>query len=158
MKQCIDCGAVSERKRCSECKRLHKLKIHKAWRDANREHVRTYSKESMRRYRENQPPEKMTRLATRQRAYNARRYQMVLDHYGAKCACCGEREPKFLSIDHINNDGYQRRKDGDHGSGQRLVGYIIRESYPDDFQILCMNCNHGKSRNGGVCPHKSLKV
>ena len=22
------------------------------------------------------------------------------------------------------------------------------------FQILCYNCNLGRSRNGGVCPHK----
>ena len=158
MKQCIDCGYPSVTKRCPECLRLFKRRRHKEWRDANREHVRAYGKTSMRRYRENMPLEKMARLAEYQRGYNAKRFQIVLNHYGAFCACCGETELKFLSVDHINNDGYARRKSGEHASGQPLIGQIIRDNFPDIFQILCMNCNHGKSRNDGVCPHKSRKV
>jgi ABC-type uncharacterized transport system substrate-binding protein len=34
--------------------------------------------------------------------------------------------------------------------------WLARNGYPSGFQILCMNCNHGKSRNGGVCPHQRV--
>ena len=33
----------------------------------------------------------------------------VLDHYGRACSCCGETEPAFLTIDHVNNDGAEHR-------------------------------------------------
>jgi len=32
---------------------------------------------------------------------------MVYNHYGWLCNCCGETTPKFLTIDHVNNDGYK---------------------------------------------------
>jgi hypothetical protein len=35
-----------------------------------------------------------------------------------------------------------------------VLRYIIKNNYPDDFQILCANCNWGKQLNGGVCPHQ----
>jgi hypothetical protein len=84
---------------------------------------------------------------------------MVYDHYGRKCACCGESEPMFLSIDHIGNDGYELRKSGKQGKGAgvHLYGWLIRNDFPAGYQVLCMNCNHGKSRNGGICPHQSRK-
>ncbi len=35
---------------------------------------------------------------------------LVWAHYGQRCACCGETEPAFLAIDHVNNDGNVHRK------------------------------------------------
>lgn len=26
----------------------------------------------------------------------------------------------------------------------------------DRYQLLCFNCNCGRHRNGGVCPHKGV--
>ena len=75
---------------------------------------------------------------------------MCLDHYGRKCACCGEDNPGFLSMDHINQDGWAHRK---HGSGNAIYRYAITNGFPDTLQILCFNCNYGRARNGGVCPH-----
>ena len=72
--------------------------------------------------------------------------------YGGKCFCCGEEEEYFLTIDHVKNDGHKKRKE--HGSGSRLYGWIIKNNFPKDaLQILCMNCNLGKYRCSGVCPH-----
>lgn len=71
---------------------------------------------------------------------------------GYRCKCCGETEPKFLSIDHINNDGAEMRKV--HGVGSAMYKWLKKRGYPAGFQVLCMNCNHGKARNGGVCPHQ----
>jgi hypothetical protein len=37
----------------------------------------------------------------------------VLIHYNGnppRCACCGETEERFLTIDHINNDGAEHRR------------------------------------------------
>jgi hypothetical protein len=34
-----------------------------------------------------------------------RNRDLVFAHYGEQCACCGESERLFLTIDHINNDG-----------------------------------------------------
>ena len=34
----------------------------------------------------------------------------VLIAYGNKCNCCGEKNIKFLTIDHINNDGAEHKK------------------------------------------------
>jgi|SRR5215831_682854 len=71
--------------------------------------------------------------------------------YGGMCACCGLDDPRFLTLDHIKNDG----------KGHREELYMIQiyrdalNSYqPDRYQILCFNCNMGKGANGGVCPHK----
>jgi len=76
----------------------------------------------------------------------------VLDHYGRHCACCAEPEEKFLSIDHKNNDGYKERK-GRGGSSDFIHRQIIKNNFPDTYQILCYNCNLGKARNKGICPH-----
>ena len=63
-----------------------------------------------------------------------------------------------MSIDHINNDGYKHRELTNIGNGSTTYFWLIKNNFPDDFQILCMNCNHGKSRNNGICPHKENEV
>jgi hypothetical protein len=34
----------------------------------------------------------------------------------------------------------------------RFYRWLITNNFPDDFQILCHNCNYAKSHGG--CPHK----
>lgn len=72
--------------------------------------------------------------------------------YGGQCACCGEKNPKFLSLDHKNNDGHKdRRRD------VILWYYLKTQGWPKDHhQILCFNCNLGRAANYGVCPHKDI--
>lgn len=91
------------------------------------------------------------RVAKNAAKQRSRQKDIVFDHYGRFCACCGEDEQMFLEVDHINNDGYADRKK----NGPYIYGRIIKQGFPDTFQILCANCNKGKHRNGGVCPHKS---
>jgi hypothetical protein len=99
------------------------------WRDANRDRVRATARTSMARQRE------AARLA-------------VLEAYGGRCACCGESEPMFLALDHVN--GLQGERKNSH---QTRRDAILR-GFPADYQLLCHNCNLGRSLNGGVCPHK----
>ena len=81
----------------------------------------------------------------------------MIEAYGGMCACCGETEPKFLSIDHINNDGYERRKNGEQ-CGAALYRWLRDQGWPkDDYQLLCMNCNFAKG-HFGTCPHKDDKL
>lgn len=103
--------------------------------------------------------------ATQKACYDRARLE-ALNHYcpdGIKCACCGETEQSFLSFDHINNDGNVQRKKvidelGYRPSGNSIVYTLKKQGYPKDIQVLCMNCNTGKHRNGGICPHKKEKT
>lgn len=86
--------------------------------------------------------------------HNAKYKQMVIDAYGGRCACCGEDNQIFLSIDHINNDGNEHRAAG-VGCGNKFYQWLVRNNFPkDNFQLLCFNCNLGKRVNGGICPHQ----
>jgi len=76
----------------------------------------------------------------------------VFAHYGGYiCACCGETEEAFLSIDHINDDGASHRKTA--GSGSRFYWWVVRNNFPPGLQVLCWNCQWGK-RKFGTCPHQ----
>ncbi len=76
----------------------------------------------------------------------------IFNAYGGHvCHCCGETEPLFLEIDHVQNNGNEMKKI--HGVGTQFYRWLKVNNYPDGFQILCSNCNHGKHHNGGTCPH-----
>jgi hypothetical protein len=77
----------------------------------------------------------------------------VLDHYGAVCTCCGETERAFLTVDHIKNDGSKHRKEIHCNNGSTLYSWLVKNNFPDGFQILCRNCNWAKFTLG-KCPHK----
>ena len=67
---------------------------------------------------------------------------------GNRCVCCGERDQMYLSVDHVNNDGGKYRKQSlAHHKIHRLLKHH-REN-PGSLQLLCINCNHAKMRNGG---------
>lgn len=76
--------------------------------------------------------------------------------YGGKCICCGEDDPRFLSLDHVNSDGSAQKKSLNYVEHQ-IYSLARREGYPKDkYQLLCYNCNCGRARNNGVCPHKDI--
>jgi len=89
------------------------------------------------------------------RAEREREYQLKLKietfnaYGGCVCACCAEAEIGFLTIDHINNDGYL-----EEASGNGLYLKLRRLGFPGGLQVLCYNCNCGRARNGGICPHE----
>jgi hypothetical protein len=82
----------------------------------------------------------------------------VLNAYGGQCACCGEREPCFLHIDHMNNDGYRHRQTFG-GSSTAMYRWLKQRGFPrDGYQLLCANCNFGRFLNGGTCPHQGKEA
>ncbi len=74
--------------------------------------------------------------------------RLVFERYGNHCVCCGETDLDFLTLDHRENDGGQLRR-------FRSQSYtrIIFDGFPNYLQVLCWNCNMGKSAHKGVCPH-----
>lgn len=93
----------------------------------------------------------------RNKEYGKKIKKMIIDVYGGVCSCCGEKDGRFLSIDHINNNGAKFRKENKRVAGRGFYLWIIKNKYPKDLQLLCFNCNLGRQINGGLCPHKELQ-
>lgn len=86
----------------------------------------------------------------RHREWNWNSKIKALNAYGGICACCGEKEPKFLAIDHINNDGNKHRREV---KNKTIYVWLRDNNYPKGFQVLCHNCNMAKAF-WKICPHK----
>lgn len=97
------------------------------------------------------------------RRYEKYRLEAIL-RYGGKCACCGEKELVFLTIDHVNGGGSAHRK----AVGNNIGNWLRKNGYPSGYRVLCHNCNwafhklghcaHEHSGNGARVarrPHKS---
>ena len=142
---CINCGKFAyedNKKRCPQC-----LKKQREW----------YKNSNYRE--ENRKKDKIRRV---------NRKEKIIKNYGGKCVCCGEDEPIFLTIDHINEDGARHREEligekivrgkGHTATSTQFYKWLEKNNFPkDNFQLLCMNCNFGKHRNGGICPHQQDK-
>ncbi|MDE1814633.1 MAG: hypothetical protein KGI05_08235 [Thaumarchaeota archaeon] len=80
----------------------------------------------------------------------------VFSHYCGginkiKCQCtkCNISIIRMLTIDHINGDAHKNRH---QGVGIALCLWIIRNNFPEGFQVLCWNCNCTKGTNR-ACAH-----
>jgi len=87
-------------------------------------------------------------LAEWTRQEHARLRAAVLDHYGSSCACCGSTD--YLSIDHVNGDGEEHRKQVGIRTGTKTYRWLVRNNFPEGFQTLCAACNASK-RSGTSC-------
>lgn len=103
---------------------------------------------SRRRYQEN--PELGAASA---RKYRRNLREEMLQAYGNCCACCGEAEPVFLTLEHKQRDGKQHRLAVGNTS-QSVLADLRRRGWPkDNYEILCFNCNRGAWALG-TCPHR----
>jgi len=110
--------------------------------------------------------------AKTKKVYNENRLR-VLQYYSKHhsssdipcCNCCGLNEHvNFLAIDHIAGRkqmesepelvklGYSSKL-----KSIDLVRWIIKNDFPDGFQILCHNCNSAKGWYG-ICPHEAKRL
>lgn len=108
--------------------------------------------------------ERRERILASKRRYNVKMRaimrQVVIEKYGSECACCGEREPIFLCIDHINGGGGEERKLLGGGKGVLKKLYDAPGRLPG-YRILCANCNHALNVTNKIygvsyCPHHTL--
>jgi len=88
------------------------------------------------------------------RARHHRLRHEVLTAYGGRCTCCGESEEAFLTLEHKNGVPIaHRQSNGKRLSSTDIYAAVKREGFPDDYTILCMNCNGARARLG-YCPHE----
>jgi len=95
-------------------------------------------------------------IRQRQQIWRQKQRLEVLSYYGGsppKCVCCGESHIEFLTIDHMNNDGAKHRKFVPSGS---FYSWLKKNNFPEDYQVLCFNCNLSKGFYG-CCPHEKEK-
>ncbi len=89
----------------------------------------------------------------RDRAHNVKAKALMLAAYSGACACCGETEPAFLCIDHINGGGNRHLREIKK-RGTRFWDWVRQQNYPPQFRLLCFNCNNA-TRWGRLCPHQA---
>jgi len=115
---------------------------------------KAYMREYRKKYVESH--RKSSRLYAKRCAIKLR--MEIISHYGGHCACCGEDQIDFLTIDHINNDGAKARREGIYKTGSRFYIWIKKSGFPEDLQVLCRNCNWSKFSNGGHCVHETMTM
>jgi hypothetical protein len=87
----------------------------------------------------------------------------AFQHYGGlRCACCGQDEFSFLSLDHIEDGAGNLERMEIFGKkyqgGHHFYRNLRLRGFPPGYQVLCMNCQVGRRDNGGTCPHKSKRL
>lgn len=145
--------------------RKHQVPL-KAYEHLDRRYNKTYTswhcpecdKERMRLRRKAIGVEEARR---RQNERYAKLRDEVIAGYGGKCSCCGETNPLFLTIDHVDGKVpgepmkvFRGRTTVRPANGAAMFNFIKKNEYPAGYRVMCFNCNLGRERNGGVCPHK----
>ena len=69
-----------------------------------------------------------------------------------KCQCCGEDDIRFLTLDHVQNDGFACSQD--NITELRRAKELKYDR--NIFNCTCWNCNCARAKNKGVCPHKDI--
>lgn len=95
------------------------------------------------------------RVNLKSRLCRRRLREEVFAAYGGVCECCREDDLDFLEIDHLLGGGNKHRKE--LGSNAKLYGWLRANKYPQEFRILCSNCNKAISKLGW-CPHELERV
>jgi hypothetical protein len=146
IRKCLVLGCGREQKARGLCNRHYiqkfKKEYHKNYRQEHKEQIRLWRKKHRKHLNE------------LNRDYTVRLRTKVYTHYGNKCRCCGENEFWFLSIDHVKGNGAAHWRALKIKTMAQFYSWIIKHRYPKSLQLLCFNCNCGRYRNGGICPHK----
>jgi len=104
------------------------------WREKNPGKTREQSKRYYTKYTEKKNQSN--------RENTAKLKKEVLTHYGngeLKCVLCGFDNSYSLTIDHINGNGNNHRKQLG-GGGMKVYLWLKRNNYPESFRTLCANC------------------
>lgn len=180
-KTCSKCGFTlpvemfeSDRRTCLECRREYyrqrnsspeRIAYNRAYAASYRrdrgENGREYDRkrmsdpkriEYMRNYYKRKYQERKEEYKKHNKAYMTKVRRTVLEAYGNKCACCGETNSMFLSLDHVNGGGAEHRREVG-SSSYKVYRDVIRQGFPAKFRILCFNCNMAMGFYG-FCPHQ----
>lgn len=78
----------------------------------------------------------------RHRRTHKERRILVISHYGNCCAQCLESTYEFLTIEHKDGGGREHKRSI---GAANVAKWIIENNYPNNFEILCWNCNCSKN-------------
>jgi len=167
MKTCVVCGACKpasafppKRARCRECLRAEERAII----DASRRWIEEYARRWHRAagtvvhaavaFVEGPRYGRSRTVYRPLHFYYRARHDAIMAYGGYRCACCGEGDPRFLTLDHIHNGGAEHRR---QVRSNHIFRWLRNRGYPPGFQVLCWNCNCGRYHNGGECPHDAQR-
>lgn len=114
-------------------------------------------KECMKSYTKNYKKQNLDKYKQWRGVSRDRAKQDMLDAYGHECACCGESEIGFLSLDHIDTNGAKERRDSGRKGGYVFYAWLRLNGWPDGYQVLCYNCNCARYYLG-ECPHVKIQA
>jgi hypothetical protein len=135
----------------------HKKEYNRIYCQQHRQHVKEYHHN----YFQNHKKKANEYGKAWQKEYRANFKYSVLAVYSdgkPKCKCCGETHIEFLTIDHINNNAPEQKRQfkAEGKTYSYLYRWLVANDFPDSFQVLCMNCNFAKGKYG-YCPHHYTK-
>ena len=111
------------------------------WRQTHKEHSR--------KYKNQYNVDNRDHVRRRSRSYARQFRRKVLKFFGDKCIRCGFNDYRALQLDHIHGGGARehRLSTGVYGIYRRAL------KNPEEFQLLCANCNNIKryEEGEGVC-------
>ena len=144
-----------------ECSHCHSIKEEALFRfhPHTKSNLQSWCKECQNKSQNELYPSIKGRVALYSKEYSKKlKYEVFSTICGGniRCMCdgCSETKIEFMSIDHINQDGYIHRRKEHISSGGHTYLWIKKNGYPPGFRVLCYNCNLALGFLG-YCPHNS---
>lgn len=125
---------------------------HTEYRDAHRDELACKNKI---KYLERSEKQKQ-KTREQQKAQYRRLKAALIERLGGYCYCCQLNDVRFLTIDHIHNDGYLDRRANGKVSSITYLNRLLRDPDIDQrIRLACYNCNCARNYSEGkVCPHQ----
>jgi len=147
--RCLRCNEKAvEKNLCPKCSK--KVKLQKRERKENLEKEGVCN--NCGKNKEDAEFKTCKKCREKRRARHINSKKKVMQAYGGKCNCCGDSFIGRLTIDHLNNNGNEHRRQIGSNGGSSFYFYLIRNNYPSGYQVLCSSCNLCK-HTMGHCPH-----
>ena len=118
------------------CKKCHLERKQAARKEKKGYYGSEKIKETDKKYRE----ENHDHIKNKSKIRHSKKKKSIITHYGngkTECVKCGYSDMRALSINHIQSNGAEHRKQIGRGS---LYQWLLNHYLPDGFQTLCMNC------------------
>lgn len=149
--------------KCERCREKHAAYHHERWeRDPDyRERLRRNGR-SWQSVPENREKQTVYSRDSKRRLFLPRKLEALRRYGDGRCACCGETDYRFLTLDHANKDGAAHRTD--LGGTPRLssttfIHRLAALGWPavPGLRVLCANCHMAIDLWGG-CPHQEARA
>jgi len=149
---CVRCGAIPEngKTRCETCNAEHLNYTKRSRAKAAKNGKCLYCLVASRHQNFTMCKDCLLKHNTKGKENYQKMRSACIEAYGKHCVCCGLNNPKYLQLDHINNDGEAHRKEVFRGNRKgSMYAWAYHNNFPDILQLLCGNCHQAKTSCGG---------